>query len=537
MGKNTLPRPASLPDVRLSPNTSTRPSLIATLEPFMALSGASGKSLPPKGSAQDKSVRQRCPRTSLRKPEGSSVSQIEVMPGMYEPVSFEKYIVVKSVDGCSINDLDIFEVHRSLVKACGREPKIMPQGDGSLLVEVSSPEESSKLRALTSVPGATVSCSPHATMNQSRGVVFSRDLLRYSEERLVNELKNYDVTSVRRVQRKVDGVLTPTPTLFITFNRLVLPKTLKLAWLNLNVKPYVPNPRRCFHCQAYGHVTQTCRRLKNGFTKICVSCGMDNHGDDCPGPVRCYHCGEPHPASSKDCERYRFEREVLNIRNQERVSFAEAKQLALNKISSPGMTYAAALNAHAHRRSTTVKSVPPTISILPEKAASSSQMPADGRSEPHQQKRTRSEESLGDTPPAKVPSPAPASGSPKESRVPAVAATPASVAPTDPQPVTAAAQGHGAVPPAPVSSASAQSVLGVPPVSPILAASSEWRKVEGGRVRKSPAGTGGRGKLSSPRPVTSAIGPKKNTLTLGPTPQRKPGVKTGGSHSGDTRKN
>ncbi|XP_050730022.1 uncharacterized protein LOC127005272 [Eriocheir sinensis] len=118
------------------------------------------------------------------------------------------------------------------------------------------------------------------------------------------------------------------------------------------------------------------------------------------------------------------------------------------------------------------------MSPTPEGAftAKRNQTPADGRSEPHQQKRTRSEESLGDTPPAKVPSPAPASGSLEEPRVPAAAATPAPAAPADPQPVAAAAQGRGAVLPTPVSLASAQSVKEAPPASPSLAASSEWRK-------------------------------------------------------------
>lgn len=87
------------------------------------------------------------------------------------------------------------------------------------------------------------------------------------------------------------------------------------------------------------------------------------------GPVRCYHCGEPHPASSKECELFRFEKEVLHIRNQERVSFVEAKQFALTKMSSPRMTYASGLSAHAHRRSNIAKSIHPTTSLMPEKAA------------------------------------------------------------------------------------------------------------------------------------------------------------------------
>ena len=63
-------------------------------------------------------------------------------------------------------DGDIFDVHRSLAQACGREPKVTLQMDGSLLVEVASPEESARLRALSVVPGGEVSCTPHATLKQ-----------------------------------------------------------------------------------------------------------------------------------------------------------------------------------------------------------------------------------------------------------------------------------------------------------------------------------------------------------------------------------
>ena len=115
-------RPRCLPDVRSSP-ASSRSSLIATLEPFQA-------------------------------------------------IYYEQFLVIKSLDGVSIMDLDIFDVHRTLIKACGREPKVSSQRDGSLLVEVSSPEESARLRAISSVPGTQVACTPHATLNQYKGSSF-----------------------------------------------------------------------------------------------------------------------------------------------------------------------------------------------------------------------------------------------------------------------------------------------------------------------------------------------------------------------------
>ena len=104
-------------------------------------------------------------------------------------------------------DLDIFDVHRAVIKVCGREPKVS-QMDGSLLVEVSSPEESARLKAISSVPGTQVACTHHATLNQCKGVIFSRDVIRYSYEKILHEVSDQCVV-VDRLQKKVDGVLVP----------------------------------------------------------------------------------------------------------------------------------------------------------------------------------------------------------------------------------------------------------------------------------------------------------------------------------------
>ena len=113
-------------------------------------------------------------------------------------------------------DLNIFDVHRTFIKFCEREPKVSSQRDGSL-VEVSSPEESARLKTISSVPGTQVACTPHATLNQCKGVIFSRDVMRYSNEKLLHELSDQGIVGVGRLQNKVDGVLVPTPILFLTF--------------------------------------------------------------------------------------------------------------------------------------------------------------------------------------------------------------------------------------------------------------------------------------------------------------------------------
>ena len=62
-------------------------------------------------------------------------------------------------------DLDIFDIYRALIKVCGREPKVSSLKHGSLLVKVSFPEESARLRAISSIPETQIVCTPHATLN------------------------------------------------------------------------------------------------------------------------------------------------------------------------------------------------------------------------------------------------------------------------------------------------------------------------------------------------------------------------------------
>jgi len=96
-------------------------------------------------------------------------------------------------------------------------------------VEVASPEEAERLLALFVVPGAEVSCTPHATLNQCKGVVFCRDIIRYTEK-LLREMKGEGVVDVYRFQKKVDVVLTATPSLLLNFKRLVLPEKVHCCW-------------------------------------------------------------------------------------------------------------------------------------------------------------------------------------------------------------------------------------------------------------------------------------------------------------------
>ena len=144
------------------------------------------------------------------------------------------------------------------------------------------------------------------------------------------------------MKKKVGEQLIPLATLILTFDQCRLPNFIKAGWLSIKVKPYIPSPLRCYHCQMYGHLSQKCKERLNDKPSICANCGKNSHGL-CKEAPCCIHCGEAHPATSKSCVKFIFEREIQAIRTMEKVTFKEARRRALEKQIRPGEPFSLVL--------------------------------------------------------------------------------------------------------------------------------------------------------------------------------------------------
>ena len=317
----------TLNNANVSGVTPSRVFGVATLEPYLPTSGPSG--VPIRQSIYIRNVNSN----------KNDFGRIAVLPGVFECNSYEKYLTIELDSDKKIYELDIFDVHKEIVKCCGREPKIALQNDGSLLIETSSPEESKKLLTLKSVSGLKAKCSPHPSFNQVQGVIHSQDLLKYSEERIQKKLENQKVVNVHRMHKKVDGILVPLPTLILTFDMVKLPSTVKAAWLRLRVKPHVPTPKHCYHCQRFGHVLAKCRSKRKNLPGTCFNCGQTIHGE-CNKTPFCVNCGEGHPSSSRKYDNFILEQEIQAIRVKDHISFSEVKQKVLAQCIRPGISFA-----------------------------------------------------------------------------------------------------------------------------------------------------------------------------------------------------
>ena len=326
----------------MMPSTSTMPSLgnndtsPATDTGHSSMDFALGSFPLPSESARMSSKRNQ--RRNNRQPASQNWTSVFTTP---EP--FPKYFVIDSLQGSKLTALNIFAVDRAIRDHLGSEPaKITPHRDGNFLIEVSSRQQSDKLKLLTKLVGEGVKVDKHKTLNTSRGVITSPLLRGLSEEDVVDGLKDRGVIGAYRITRRApDGEGTlPTDSLVLTFDQTTLPDSLRIiAGCYVKVKPYIPLPRRCFRCHRYAHVGKHCRSL----TSFCVTCGQVSHDDGaCTRDPHCINCNGPHPASSRDCPSYKEEKEILTLVALHKLSPREARAAVLERVGRNSFSYAVA---------------------------------------------------------------------------------------------------------------------------------------------------------------------------------------------------
>ena len=115
-------------------------------------------------------------------------------------------------------------------------------------------------------------------------------------------------------------------------SRLLAPlnyQRVTLGYVIVRISQFISNPLRCFKCQQFGHGQLSCHNKE-----ICFRCGREGHdGKDCTEDPRCKNCQGGHMASSKDCPRWKTEKEIVTLKCTKNISFYEAK--ALHAQNSP----------------------------------------------------------------------------------------------------------------------------------------------------------------------------------------------------------
>ncbi|GFW50406.1 putative RNA-directed DNA polymerase from transposon X-element [Trichonephila clavipes] len=238
-----------------------------------------------------------------------------------------------------------FALQKAL-KGIGGDPKSVKKlRSGDLLIETVSALQSKSFLLVKTFIDPTLTVTPHKSLNSCRGVISEPDLLCASEAEIFEGLFDLGVTQVRRITILRDSTRLPTKHIILTFNSPKLPTTIKAGYLNCKMRPYVPNPLRCFKCQRFGHSQTSCRGQLT-----CSRCASVGHAStDCVLEPKCVNCLQPHPSDSKMCPKWKIEKQIQEIKTNKNISYPEARKLIVPQLTP---TYAQAAESSTINNST-----------------------------------------------------------------------------------------------------------------------------------------------------------------------------------------
>lgn len=251
---------------------------------------------------------------------------------------YPKFLVLHANDNSKLSTVSPFLVSKSILGIAGSVKHIKKLPSGDLLIETATPAQSRNLLKTNMLAHIPVTVSPHASLNSSKGVIYCPDLMDIGDNEILEELGPQGLTAIFRIKTKRDEKVVPTPLFILTFAKSTLPNDIMIGYLRVKIRPYIPNPLRCFRCQRFGHGTAACRGAPT-----CNKCGSGEHASEsCTAKQKkCVNCKGDHAAYSKTCTEWIKEKEIQRIKVLDNISFAEARRRVVNMLPpQPSTSYA-----------------------------------------------------------------------------------------------------------------------------------------------------------------------------------------------------
>lgn len=235
---------------------------------------------------------------------------------------FPRFFVVHSTTDEPVANLSAFFIAKTIKNFVGNNFKAKKQRTGDLFVEIETKDQGTKLLFMKKIGEMDVEVTPHRTLNYTKGVISEQELLQSTDAEIEEELSEQGVIAARRITMRRNNEEIKTKHIVLTFNSTNLPDSIHAAYLHCKVRPYIPNPRRCFKCQRFGHGSMSCRGKPT-----CVTCGEDQHGEErCERTPKCINCTGQHGAYSRSCPIWKREKEIISIKTKENISYPEARK-------------------------------------------------------------------------------------------------------------------------------------------------------------------------------------------------------------------
>ncbi|XP_075167662.1 uncharacterized protein LOC142239777 [Haematobia irritans] len=209
--------------------------------------------------------------------------------------------------------------------------------NGQLLIECTNGKQANKIIKMMSLSiDIFVNVEEHKSLNVSKGIFYTNELRCLDDEEIKKEIVtlNKSITDIKRLKKRdpeTKQLTTVDSGLYIvTFNVRDPPESVYVGYFYSKVKPYIPNPLRCYNCFKFGHVSDKCSTP----SKVCPHCNQNEHTnvdesgkrEKCNNKPKCANCSSDHNSFSKECPLYKKEYEIQTIRITEKITIYEARK-------------------------------------------------------------------------------------------------------------------------------------------------------------------------------------------------------------------
>lgn len=245
--------------------------------------------------------------------------------GILPPDTAIRYVIIKKPKG-SMEDHSIFLITKSIESFC-RFEEVRNNRDGSLSVALKEKYARRLVENMKELADKTpVEVLWDDRRNTSRGVVVCKQLGRDSESDIKTELNSQGVTDARHIFRRDGENKINTGVVILTFGSPTPPEKIKIGYRICHVERYYPRPMQCYRCYEFKHISKFCKNAER-----CKNCATKAHdkNEECPNETKCVNCNGNHLSTSKTCNSYRQQQQIIRIQVDENISYHAARNKLL----------------------------------------------------------------------------------------------------------------------------------------------------------------------------------------------------------------
>lgn len=233
----------------------------------------------------------------------------------------------------SLKSVNPVIIAKQIREVCPNPEFIKPTAKG-LIIKCRNQKQVKAILQISIIGTIPVKSTERQTVE--KGVIYGVST-EMKENEILHELKHQGVVDVKRImKRSTSNVKSiddseenrpkfiPMTSVILSFNKPILPSSVTMCFQSFTVKQYIPQVKRCFQCQRFGHGIAQCRAKMR-----CVRCGQNHTFDQCNNNENrtCPNCGGDHSAAFQGCPEAKKAKKIQTIKVKNNVTYAQAAKL------------------------------------------------------------------------------------------------------------------------------------------------------------------------------------------------------------------